>query len=364
MVLSLFAHILTFPYRLVLWLRHKCYDWGVFLPVSCNIPTLSIGNIGVGGTGKTPHVELFLRLLGEDVPMAMLSRGYKRSSKGFRYVTPDDSAGQAGDEPLQIKRKFPSVVVAVDANRIEGIRRIQHDHPHIKLIVLDDAFQYRRLKPSCSILLSDYNRPYTQDLLLPFGRLRDLPSQASRADMIIVTKAPPDLSSEEREKQSALLKPTENQQLLFSYYLYGTPLPLFPEAVASHPGSCVSTGALVVTGIANPTPFLQEIAKKSPVLEHLKFPDHHRFTKKDVQRINALIIKHPTSTVYTTEKDAMRLLELYGLSEQTKAALYYIPVEVEFCTADPHRSATSSNSSGTRNGSFSVTNAIRISLKL
>ena len=213
---------------MVLWLRHKCYDWGIFRSVSLDIPVISIGNITVGGTGKTPHTELILRLFSSKVPIAVVSRGYKRSSKGFRYVECADSVSDAGDEPLQIKRKFPEVVVAVDKNRIAAIQRIREEHPEVKLIVLDDAFQYRKLKPAYSILLSDYHRPYTKDTPLPFGTLRDLPSQAYRADMIIVTKTPPETSSEERQAQRTLLKPNQNQQLLFSRYTYSSPPPLFP----------------------------------------------------------------------------------------------------------------------------------------
>jgi len=153
MSLSLIAHILTSPYAFILWVRHKCYDWGLIKSVKPHIPTLSIGNIGVGGTGKTPHVELVLRELSQQIPMAVLSRGYRRRSKGFRYVNQNDSVAEAGDEPLQIKRKFPSVVVAVAVNRIAAIQQVGEDHPEVKLIVLDDAFQYRRLHPSYSILL-------------------------------------------------------------------------------------------------------------------------------------------------------------------------------------------------------------------
>jgi len=333
--LQLITTILSIPYAFILWLRHKCYDWGIWKHVSFDFPVLSIGNITVGGTGKTPHTELILRLFSKTVPMAVLSAGYKRTSKGFRYVTISDSVSEAGDEPLQIKRKFPEVVVAVNKNRIAAINRIRQDHPEVRLIVLDDAFQYRKLKPSYSILLSDYHRPYTKDQLLPFGRLRDLPSQASRADMIIVTKTPQEISSEERENQMKILKPKPNQHLLFSRYTYGCPSPLYPchlERSERPPTSAV----IAITSIASPSPFLQEISKHTTILKHLKFPDHHNFTKNDILQINSLCVKHPGIPIFTTEKDAIRLLESPTLSQDTKTALRYIPVQVEWCSTSEH----------------------------
>ena len=320
------------PYSLILWLRHKRYDWRICNSVQMDIPTLSIGNITVGGTGKTPHTELILRLFSQEIPIAVLSRGYKRTSKGFRYVTLNDTVADVGDEPLQIKRKFPNLVVAVDKNRISGINRMVHDHPQMKWIVLDDAFQYRKLIPSYSILLSNYHRPFTQDHLLPFGQLRDLPSQSKRADMIIVTKTPPEVSQQEREHQMKLLRPQLHQQLLFSRYTYSNPIPLFPHFAGMAPLPHSSTTVLVVTGIAHPEPFIIEIEKQKLIIQHLKFPDHHNFTQKDILRIDALSIKYPGIPIYTTEKDAMRLLERSSLCREVKSVLFYISVQVIFCT--------------------------------
>ncbi|MCL2502835.1 MAG: tetraacyldisaccharide 4'-kinase, partial [Bacteroidales bacterium] len=300
------------------------------------VPCLSIGNITVGGTGKTPHTELVLRLCSRDMPMAVLSRGYGRSSKGFRYVAVDDCVADVGDEPLQIKRKFPEVVVAVNRNRIEGIRRIQKDHPQVKLVVLDDAFQYRKLTPTLSILLSPYSRPYTCDTLLPFGRLRDLPTQAKRAQVIMVSKTPPKVSSLERARQYKILKPSKDQQLLFSCYTYGHPRALFPRVYALDSSAIVTDKVIAITGIAHPESFLAHIGEHARVLEHLKFPDHHRFTHKDALRIHALQAKYPGIPIYTTEKDALRLYEIPCLNLQVQAALYYIPLQVELCSPKEH----------------------------
>jgi len=319
-------------YRLILWLRHKCYDRGIFKSAAVDFPVLSIGNITVGGTGKTPHTELVLRMFSQQMPMAVLSGGYKRKSKGFRYVGPADSVLDVGDEPLQIKRKFPDAVVAVDTDRVAAIKRIRQDHPQVKLIVLDDAFQYRRLKPSYSILLSDYHRPYPKDTLLPFGKLRDLPSQAKRADLIIVTKTPPDVSPEAQKNQHQIIKPESHQQLLFSRYTYSAPYPLFSDSAGASPLPQPPATVIALTGIAHPDPFLQEIKGRASIVQHLKFPDHHNFTPKDIAQINQAAARHPHAAVYTTEKDAMRLLMATGLSQQAKASLYYIEVQVDFCS--------------------------------
>ncbi|MDR2585747.1 MAG: tetraacyldisaccharide 4'-kinase [Prevotellaceae bacterium] len=330
MLRTLLTYLVVWPYSLVLWLRHKLYDWGFLKSVTVEIPTISIGNITVGGTGKTPHTELILRLFSQDIPMAVLSGGYKRKSRGFRYVETTDSVMDVGDEPLQIKRKFPDSVVAVDANRIAGIYQIQKDHPQVKMIVLDDAFQYRRLKPTYSILLSDYNRPYTKDCLLPFGTLRDLPSQAKRADMIIVTKTPPDCSSEERENQQKIHQPKQNQQLLLSSYTYCDPCPLFPEKT---PNTIKPTGNQIIalTGIAQPKPFLDHLRQVGEWIQHLKFPDHHNFTKRDVLKINQTMSQHPRAKIFTTEKDAVRLMNTSCLSPEVMGAIYSVPVQAKIC---------------------------------
>lgn len=336
-MIPLLAKVFGFPYSGVLWLRHVCYDYGLIRSIRPVVPTLSIGNITVGGTGKTPHTELVLTLFSQDMPVAVLSRGYRRRSKGFRYVSADDCVADVGDEPLQIKRKFPNVVVAVDRNRIAGIQRIYQDYPQTRLVVLDDAFQYRKLIPSVSMLLSPYSLPFTRDALWPFGRLRDLPTQAKRAQVMVVSKTPSMVSTEEREYQIQLLKPNKNQCLLFSHYSYGAPCALFPHNKLLHSPSHPPDQVLAITGIARPESFLAQIRKRAKVLEYLKFPDHHVFTKKDALRINAIQAKHPDVAIYTTEKDAMRLLETSGLSPQVCAALHYIPIRAEFCSIEECR---------------------------
>ena len=328
-VLLLLARILTWPYAFVLWLRHKCYDFNIMKSESFDFPVLSIGNITVGGTGKTPHTELIIKMYQDEMPLAVLSRGYKRSSNGFRYVRADDQVKDSGDEPLQIKRKFPHIPVAVHANRIAGIRQLKKDHPELQLIILDDAFQYRRLRPILSLLLSDYTRSYTKDTLLPFGRLRDLPSRALHADLIIVSKSPPNMTPIASRIKTKEIHPRPYQPLFFTQYMYGTPLPLFPEQARALSPKSQDKG-IALSGIAHATAFVEHVQNNYGLQTQLNFPDHHAFSKSDAEKINHLAASHPHALIYTTEKDATRLRNLQTLSSQARTALYYIPIEVGF----------------------------------
>ena len=331
-MLFFLARILIWPYAFILWLRHKCYDLNILKSESFDFPVLSIGNITVGGTGKTPHTELIISMYKDEIPIAVLSRGYKRNSKGFRYVQPHDQVRDCGDEPLQIKRKFPDIPVAVHANRIEGIRQLKKDHPRLQLIILDDAFQYRRLQPKVSLILSDYTRSYTKDVLLPFGRLRDLPSRALHADFIIVSKSPPNMTPIARRIKMKEIHPRPYQPLFFTQYVYGAPLPLFPEQ--ARPLSSKPEGkGIALSGIARATAFVEHIRNHYGLQTRLSYPDHHAFSHSDAEKINHLAVNHPQSFIYTTEKDATRLYGLQALSPQAKAALYYIPIEVGFFAA-------------------------------
>jgi tetraacyldisaccharide 4''-kinase len=328
-VLLFLARIIVWPYALILWLRHKCYDLNIIKSESFDFPVLSIGNITVGGTGKTPHTELIIKMYRDEMPVAVLSLGYKRRSKGFRYVQADDNIRNSGDEPLQIKRKFPDIPVAVDANRIEGIRRLKKDHPELRLVILDDAFQYRRLRPTLSLLLSDYTRPYTRDVLLPFGRLRDLPSRALHADLIIVSKSPPNMTPIAGRIKMKEIHPRPYQPLFFTQYVYGAPQPLFPDQAKALSSKPQSKG-IALSGIARATAFIEHIQNSYGLQAKLNFPDHHVFSSSDAEKINHIAANHPQSLIYTTEKDATRLRNLPGLSLQARAVLYYIPIEVGF----------------------------------
>ena len=325
-------------YGLWLKLRHMAYDKGWKKSLKADKPTICVGNITVGGTGKTPHVELILRsLLVSDKwgykPLAVLSRGYKRKSKGFQIVTQDSTASFAGDEPLQIARKFPGVTVAVDKDRLEGCAKLDAD-----LIVLDDAFQYRKLIPSLSIVLVDYNRPVYEDRLLPWGRLRDLTSRLYDADVVIVTKCPAELDSWPRQEIRRKLNLRPEQKLFFTSIRYGAPQPVFPEADARY---TYSSKVILVSGIANDAPLRSYLSDNYKITDRLSFGDHHRFSKADVRSMNAAVKKNPTACVVTTEKDAQRLRDVPAVPDALKQRLFYLPIEAAFDTEEEQEAFTS-----------------------
>jgi len=324
-----FLLILSFICWVVVLLRNKFYDCGLFRSYRFGIPVISIGNITVGGTGKTPHIEYLISILSKDFRLATLSRGYKRQSKGFRYVDINDLASQTGDEPLQIKRKFSDIIVAVDADRVQGIRRLQTDYPHLDLILLDDAFQHRRVVPSLNIVLTDYNRPVWNDLMLPAGRLRDCRFSLHRADIIVVTKCPENISPEEKTMCEDKLK-RYNKPVYFSCFEYGKEYPVFPASENNFD----SSNLLALSGIANPDGFFEQLERLYPeaVIEKISFPDHHDFSGKDIQTI---LKKAGTRTIVTTEKDSVRFISYFcSAKERILENIYCIPVVVKLNKSD------------------------------
>jgi tetraacyldisaccharide 4'-kinase len=305
-------------------LRNKLYDKGLFASYRFGISVVSIGNITVGGTGKTPHTEYLIDILSRDFSLAVLSRGYRRQSKGFRYVETGDSTSKTGDEPLQIKRKYPDVVVAVDADRVHGIRRLQSDYPQLDLILLDDAFQHRSVAPSLNIVLIDYNRPVWNDTMLPAGRLRDCRSSLYRADIIVVAKCPANISQDEKQKYAYRLR-KYHKPLYFSCFEYGKAYSLS----ASGKSAFDSSNLLAISGIANPAVFFGQIEKQYPeaLIECRAFPDHHVFSEKDIRNI---LKKAESHTIVTTEKDSVRLISHFcETKEQIPANIYCIPIRVK-----------------------------------
>jgi tetraacyldisaccharide 4'-kinase len=332
--MSLFR-LLLFPfsalYGAIVKIRNLMYDWGVFQSVSVGVPTICIGNLTVGGTGKTPLVEYVADLLSFNINVAILSRGYKRSTKGFQYVGIKSTANEVGDEPLQIKTKFPQLTVAVNGNRVEGANRIHIDNPGTKVIILDDAFQHRRIKSGFSILLVDYHRPIWNDFFLPTGNLRDSFRERRRADAIIFTKCPPGLSDQDRRDAIARLTPQRHQSIFFSTIKYGALIPLFPEACDTKIlGN--DTEAIAFTGIASPYPFFKYIEGLCLLRGSVLFSDHHFFSKKEIRAIfeKFLEIGAERKLILTTEKDAMRLKGLNIIPNEMKPHLHYIPIKVVF----------------------------------
>ena len=312
-------------YGLVLRIRHLLYDKGWKKSFSAPVPTMCVGNITVGGTGKTPHVELLLRLLlAAGKQPAVLSRGYKRKLKGFQLLPADSSAALYGDEPVQIAHKFPEVPVAVDKDRVHGCGQLASK---ASCIVLDDAFQYRRLRATLNIVLVDFHRPVFKDRLLPWGRLRDLPKRLQAAQVVIVTKCPAELSDQERAQWRRNLKLSSEQSLFFTTLQYGTPLPVFPEADSHY---LYAKQCTVLTGIANDAPLRSYLSDTYKISQHLQFPDHHAYSKADLRTIGRAIQASATSCLFTTEKDAQRLRDCRNVPQSIRERLFYVPVEAAF----------------------------------
>lgn len=319
--------ILLFPYYTVLKLRHWCYDNGIFKSYRFDLPIICVGNVSAGGTGKTPHTELFVKELSKDKRVAVLSRGYGRKSKGFNLVDANGTAEEFGDEPLQIKRKFPDSIVAVDANRVRGIRSLMALQEDIRpqVIIMDDAFQHRRVIPQTNIVLIDHDKPPYCDNLLPFGRLRDLPEQIKRADYIIVTKCPPEVSDDAILSWTQKLGVLPHQKLLFSKINYGEPEAIFEEGDKRY---TYSRFVLLVTGIANPKPLEYHLSDNYKIEKRVHYRDHYYYSESDAKTLNRLAERYPKAVIFTTEKDSQRLKNLKSFSEETKRKIFYFPIEV------------------------------------
>ena len=363
--------VLLAPYYITLKIRHALYDSGIRKIHSAEIPSISVGNVTVGGTGKTPHTEMLVRLL-SDAPawkgrrIAVLSRGYKRKSRGFQQVILEKPEGARrgltaffGDEPVQIKKKFPGITVAVDKDRVEGCDFLRHpeklttskkgrrcidkDFKPADVVILDDAFQYRSLKPSVSIVLVNYNRPVTKDHLIPVGRLRDLPERLTKADIIIVTKCPYYMENEEKLEWAADLgissysidsckgkaKDGRDQALFFTTVRYDTLAPIFHEGDQRY---AYSKQAIMFSGIADDTPLMQYLSDSYRIVRHLSFGDHHEFTSGDMSSLKKLAEEYPTAIIVTTEKDSQRVASFPYVPDILKERLFFAPIKAEFTT--------------------------------
>ena len=325
------------------WLRNKLFDWGIYKERKFDIPIISVGNITVGGTGKTPHTEYLIRLLQKDYKVAVLSRGYKRKSKGFVLARPDTSVQMIGDEPFQMKQKFPDIYMAVDRNRCHGIEQLCNSHiaPGTEVIILDDAFQHRYVKPGLSILLTDYHRLFCDDTLLPAGRLRESVNGKNRAQIVIVTKCPQDIKPIDYNIIAKRLNLYPYQQLFFSSFLYANLQPVFPAQSSDAEMASVNkeiplsaltdTNVLLMTGIASPISILEKLKDSAKQIDLLEFNDHHDFSSRDMQRIKERFneLKGEHRLIITTEKDATRLINHPALDEALKPYIYALPIEIE-----------------------------------
>ena len=293
------------------------------------MPVLCVGNITVGGTGKTPHTEFLIGELRKQFRVACLSRGYKRRTSGFILAGEQSTAAEIGDEPMQIKNKFPDIIVAVDEKRVRGIEKLLALPQPPEVIVLDDAFQHRHVKADKNIVLVDYNRPLSKDCLLPAGRLRETPSALKRADYIIVTKCPANLAPIDKRIIFKRLRIRPYQQLFFTRLAYGEICPLHPGTTVPVPDK--NSSILSITGIARPEPFIEKLREFTDRITEIRYSDHHRFGKKDLRDIEQIFteIRNPDKYIFTTEKDAMRLRDC-PLPEEIRRKIFYIPVEPEF----------------------------------
>lgn len=323
-------------YGMGMAVRNKMFEYGMLKQEEFDIPVVVVGNIAMGGTGKTPHVEYIVESLMGKYNIGVLSRGYKRSTSGFVLATPQSRPEDIGDESYQIYRKFgPEITVAVCENRVEGIKKMREVNPKINMLILDDAFQHRYVKPSVSIVLTEFNRPVFNDKILPYGRLRESKNALNRAEIVVVTKCPPDM----KPMQYRIFKENLNlfpyQKLYFSRFNYGHLVPVFPtetDTVPSISSLDSDTSLLVVTGVANPKPFSRYLRRHKAKVKVRRFPDHHNFTASDMESISRQFEELPGKQKYiiTTEKDAVRLFNNPYFPHHLKKHIFYIPIKVEF----------------------------------
>lgn len=313
-------------YAGILWLRKWLFDKEYIKSAAFNFPVICVGNLAVGGTGKTPMVEYLIKILHSNYKVATLSRGYKRKTKGFGIATEGTTALDIGDEPMQFFEKFPDITVSVGEERLVAIPQLLHDRPDTQVIILDDAFQHRHVRAGLNILLTDYNNIYTRDFVLPAGDLRDIRLSAERADIIIVTKCPHNLTPEERDMIKDELKPLQHQEIHFTEILYGQPYHLFNKSATiniSH-----EFEILLICAIANPKPLKEYLTAHVKSYEMLPFVDHHIFDVDDLKDIKTQFSKMASAAqkiILTTEKDAVRLQKFEP--ELKDFPIYVLPIE-------------------------------------
>lgn len=294
-------------YGLITLIRNKCYDVGILKSNTFEIPIISVGNLNVGGSGKTPHIEYLIRMLQPTKKVAVLSRGYQRKTSGFVIAKKGISVEDIGDEPFQYFSKFDGLIVAVDEKRVRGIKKLLKLPNPPDVILLDDAFQHRSVNPGLSILLTPYADLFVNDFMLPTGNLREFKSGYKRANLIIVTKCPNDIDRQCQQKIVNQINPFSNQEVYFSKTVYQYKLQGFDNKL--NVSDLKGFKVLLITGIANPSPLVNFLANQKVMLTHMKFPDHHNFTKSDIDKIKQTYsnLKSEKKLILTTEKDYVRI---------------------------------------------------------
>ncbi len=333
--------ILLFPFSIlygcIVYLRNKLYDNHLISSTSFDVPVICVGNLSMGGTGKSPHIEYIIRLLNTNYKIATLSRGYGRSTTEFIIADKNLKVIDIGDEPMQFKNKFNNIIVAVDAKRVNGINKLLEKAPSLNVILLDDAFQHRAVTAGLSILLTDYNKLYTDDVMLPTGTLREFKSGAKRADIIIVTKCDATITAQEQDAIKRKINQLPHQRVYFSKIKYGNLVAM--NGGSNSTGNKVldkETTILLLTGIANPQPLENYLITKVKSITPAKFPDHHNFTEKDMMSVLNLFntIAAANKMVVTTEKDFMRLKSSPAIHILNSLPVFYLPIEITFLDTD------------------------------
>jgi len=326
-------------YGLAVRIRNLLYDQGILASARFNIPVISVGNITVGGTGKTPHIEYLAGLLGSTYRIATLSRGYKRHTRDFRIASPESGVREVGDEPLQILRRFPEITVAVDRKRVHGVRLLMKQSPPLDAILLDDAFQHRSIEPGLSILLMDYSRPNDRDYLLPAGMLREPASNRKRAHIILITRSPERIKPIELREFVNRMRLSIGQHLYFTTMRYGELVPVYPETTRREAEwfKQQAGGVLIVSGIAHPRPLRNYARSIHTRISELSYPDHHPYSQKDMEKITRTFRDFRQADknilVLTTEKDATRLREL-DPEPDLREAMHAVRIHVHFLHND------------------------------
>lgn len=334
MLQTTLAKLLLAPFSLLYGLGVSLRNWfyrrELLKSISFNLPVISVGNLSVGGAGKTPHIEYLIRSLNPYINIATLSRGYRRKTKGFLRIQPQMNAEQSGDEPLQYKRKFPDVEVTVAEERAFAIPQIIAARPDIQLVLLDDAFQHRAVKPGLNILLTEFNKPFTRDYLLPSGRLREWRSAYARADAIIVSKCPKELSRAAADKLIEEIDPLPHQKVFFSYYDYAAPYYMLDNRYRLQLDE--ELDVLLISAIANTDYLLDYLKDKAKSVRSLDYEDHHYFDRRDLGNLQRRFqeLESERKAIITTEKDATRLELHRDFIREQRLPVFVLPLAVRF----------------------------------
>lgn len=319
--------VLSWFYMWCVNMRHMLFDLGVLKSEEFDIPIICVGNITVGGTGKTPMCEMLIEHLSKSGRVALLSRGYGRKSRGYIEVQSDDNYLKVGDEPLKLKSKFPSALVVVCEKRSVAIKRIIKEHPEVKAIVMDDGFQHRYVEPKLNLIMVDATRPISEDSPLPYGTLRDSKEMLYRAHYFIVTKCPDKMTPFDRSVIRRDLVTMPYQRIYFTQIKNLEPTAAYPDIAKPFSDDME---VIVMSGIGNPRPFIRRMRKMYKLVDQLTFKDHHSYKKWDFQRMSKILSEYPNAVIVTTEKDAIKFLSDNNIPDEVREKLYYSPIKVEF----------------------------------